>query len=67
MLPPAPRQRYQLKPTGLLETRAVHYWPARVRENCKTDKSLAIAHDLEALYVEPEAKPIKQRGKKTGA
>jgi hypothetical protein len=43
---------------------AMNYWPARVREKCKTDKSLAIAHDLEALYVEPEAKPKKTRGKK---
>jgi hypothetical protein len=43
---------------------AMSYWPARVREKCKTDKSLAIAHGLEALYVEPEAKPKKMRGKK---
>ena len=27
---------------------AMAYWPDRVREKCKTDKSLAIAHDLEA-------------------
>jgi hypothetical protein len=40
---------------------AMSHWPARVREKCKTDKSLAIAHDLEALYVEPEAKPKKTR------
>lgn len=33
---------------------AMAYWPDRVREECKTDKSLAIAHDLEHLYVEPE-------------
>ncbi len=33
---------------------AMAYWPDRVREKCKTDKSLAIAHDLEHLYVEPE-------------
>ena len=33
---------------------AMAYWPGRVREKCKTDKSLAIAHDLEHLYVEPE-------------
>ncbi len=46
---------------------AMNYWPDRVREKCKTDKSLAIAHDMEDLYVEPEAKPKKQRGKKTGA
>lgn len=33
---------------------AMAYWPDRVRERCVTDKSLAIAHDLEHLYVEPE-------------
>jgi hypothetical protein len=42
------------------------YWPDRVREKCKTDKSLAIAHDLEHLYVEPEAQPKKAQTKKTG-
>ena len=31
----------------------MNYWPERVREKCKTDKSLAIAHGLEALFVEP--------------
>lgn len=46
---------------------AMNYWPERVREKCKTDKSLAIAHGQEHLYVEPEAKPKKARGrKKTG-
>jgi hypothetical protein len=45
---------------------AMSYWPARVREKCKTDKSLAIAHSLEMLYVEPEAKLKKTRGKKVG-
>jgi hypothetical protein len=29
------------------------YWPDRVREKCRTDKSLAIAHGLEELYEEP--------------
>ncbi|MGB9671242.1 MAG: hypothetical protein ACPLXR_08875 [Halothiobacillaceae bacterium] len=43
---------------------AMAYWPDRVREKCKTDKSLAIAHGLENLYVEPVAKPAKARGKK---
>jgi hypothetical protein len=43
---------------------AMNYWPERVREKCRTDKSLAIAHCLEDLYVEPEAKPKKARGKK---
>jgi hypothetical protein len=43
---------------------AMAYWPDRVREKCKTDKSLAIAHDLEHLYIEPEPKPTKARGRK---
>ena len=45
---------------------AMAYWPDRVREKCKTDKSLAIAHGLEDLYVEPEAAQKKTRGKKKG-
>ena len=32
---------------------AMAYWPDRVREKCKTDKSLAIAHGLEELYEPP--------------
>ncbi len=45
-----------------------HLGPERVREKCKTDKSLAIAHGLEDLYVEPEAATKKTRGRrKTGA
>lgn len=45
---------------------AMAYWPARVREKCKTDKSLAIAHDLEDLYVAPEPKTggRKKKGSK---
>ncbi|MBW8470842.1 MAG: hypothetical protein K0M67_21435 [Thiobacillus sp.] len=43
---------------------AMNYWPERVREKCKTDKSLAIAHGLEELYVEPEAALKKTRGRK---
>jgi len=43
---------------------AMAYWPERVREKCKIDKSLAIAHGLEDLYVESEAAPKKTRGKK---
>lgn len=43
---------------------AMNYWPERVREKCKTDKSLAIAHGLENLYVEPAAKPKAARAKK---
>jgi hypothetical protein len=44
---------------------AMAYWPDRVREKCKTDKSLAIAHGLEYLYAEPEAAHKKTRAKKT--
>jgi hypothetical protein len=29
---------------------AMAYWPDRVRKKCKHDKSLAIAHDLEAQF-----------------
>jgi len=43
---------------------AMNYWPDRVRAKCKTDKSLAIAHSLEHLYVETEAKPKRARSKK---
>ncbi len=43
---------------------AMSYWPDRVREKCKADKSLAIAHGLEHLYVEPEAQPKKTRVRK---
>ncbi len=45
---------------------AMNYWPDRVREKCKADKSLAIAHGLESLYVELEAAPNKTRGRKKG-
>jgi len=40
---------------------AMNYWPERVCEKCRTDKSLAIAHDLEDQYIEPEAKQKKTR------
>lgn len=43
---------------------AMSYWPNRVREKCKTDKSLAIAHGLESLYIEPPPKPTAKRGRK---
>ncbi|MDB5322186.1 MAG: hypothetical protein JWN40_3817 [Phycisphaerales bacterium] len=43
---------------------AYSIWPDRVREKCKTDKSLAIAHGLEALYIEPPATAKKSRKKK---
>lgn len=43
---------------------AYSIWPERVREKCKTDKSLAIAHDLEHLYVEPKTPLEKKAGRK---
>ncbi|MFX1695868.1 BREX-1 system adenine-specific DNA-methyltransferase PglX [Paraburkholderia sp. A1RO-1] len=43
---------------------AMNYWPDRVREKCKTDKSLAIAHGVEDLYIELKAQPKKARGRK---
>jgi hypothetical protein len=43
---------------------AMTYWPERVREKCITDKSLATAHGLEDLYVEPDVTPKKTRAKK---
>ncbi|WXL23870.1 BREX-1 system adenine-specific DNA-methyltransferase PglX [Ectopseudomonas mendocina] len=43
---------------------AMNYWPDRVRDKCVTDKSLAIAHGLENLYVEPEPVEKKTRGRK---
>ena len=42
---------------------AYSIWPERVRAKCKKDKSLAIAHDLEHVYIEPKA-PAKKSGKK---
>lgn len=44
---------------------AMTYWPARVLERCRTDKSLAIAHNLEHLYQPPPEAPGKGgRGRK---
>lgn len=42
---------------------AMNYWSQRVRDKCTTDKSLAIAHNLEHLYIEPEIAPKKARGR----
>lgn len=43
---------------------AMNYRPEQVREKCKTDKSLAIAHGLEHLYIEPPPKVAAKRGRK---
>ena len=43
---------------------AYSIWPDRVRQVCKTDRSIAIAHDLESLC-ELAVKPVnKKRSKK---
>ena len=44
---------------------SMSYWPDRVTEKCKTDKSLAIAHGLESLYIKLEATVAKPRRKKS--
>lgn len=43
---------------------AYSIWPERVREKCKYDKSLAIAHDLEELYEEKPAGAKKKGGRR---
>lgn len=45
---------------------AMAYWPDRVSDKCKADKLLAIAHNLEHLYVEGEPKLDKVRGRRRG-
>ena len=39
-------------------------WPDRVREKCKKDRSIAIAHGLEELYEKGSPKDKKQKKKK---
>ncbi|MCL6559445.1 MAG: hypothetical protein K6U74_11735 [Firmicutes bacterium] len=45
---------------------AYSIWPDRVREKCKYDKSLAIAHGLEELYEERPSGSKKKRGGRRG-
>jgi hypothetical protein len=47
---------------------AYSIWPDRVREQCRHDKSLAIAHGLEDLYEAPpeQPRPSRQRRRRTG-
>jgi hypothetical protein len=42
-------------------------WPERVREKCKTDRSLAIAHGLEELCEVKAPEKKAKKGKKTKA
>jgi hypothetical protein len=41
---------------------AMTYWPGRVGEKCRTDRSLAIAHNLDHLYG-PPSEPIAKSGR----
>ena len=45
---------------------AYSIWPDRVRDKCRHDKSLAIAHGLEDLYEAPPEQPKKKRGRARG-
>jgi hypothetical protein len=40
----------------------MNYWPGRVREKCKADRSLAIAHGLENLFGAHESGPKESFG-----
>ena len=42
-------------------------WPERVKDKCIKDKSLAIAHGLEDVYIEPPAKAKKAKKASTEA
>lgn len=44
---------------------AYNLWPDRVREKCRSDRSLAIAHGLEDLCVAPPASAKKRRKRAT--
>jgi hypothetical protein len=47
---------------------AMTYWPDRVRDKCRADKSLAIAHDLEGLYESlPKKSGAGKRSRERGA
>jgi hypothetical protein len=45
---------------------ALNIWPERVREKCRGDRSIAIAHDLE-LVCEPTAQPKAKRSRRKKA
>lgn len=44
---------------------AMEYWPDRVKEKCKSNKSYAIAHNMEGLYEEPK-REASETGKHSG-
>jgi hypothetical protein len=45
---------------------AMDYWPDRVKEKCKSNKSYAIGHGLEELYVEPPEANRPKKGRRKG-
>jgi hypothetical protein len=45
------------------QMQAMVYWPDRVTEECKTNRSFAIAHGLEAIYEQKAAAPKRKRGR----
>jgi len=45
---------------------AMEFWPERVREKCRTNRSLAIAHGLEELCEVPDRSKERKRGKRRG-
>ena len=45
---------------------AMEFWPERVREKCRTNRSLAIAHGLEELCEVPKRSREKEREKRRG-
>ncbi len=45
---------------------AYSIWPERVKEKCKTDRSIAIAHDLEELFQEPKLQKKPKKAKTRG-
>jgi len=45
---------------------AYSIWPERVKEKCRTDRSIAIAHDLEELFQEPKIQKKPKKAKTRG-
>jgi hypothetical protein len=43
---------------------AMEYWPERVRDKCRTNRSFAIAHGIEGLCV-ASTPEVKNRGRRT--
>ena len=46
---------------------AMLYWPDRVREKCRTDRSLAIAHDLDGEFFPGLRDELRRRAEGTAS